>query len=75
MKISIITVTYNSLSFISDCLQSVKSQKNADIEHIIVDGASTDGTLSFLESKKEQINVLISEADKGIYDAIIKELR
>ena len=53
MKISIITVTYNSVSFISDCLQSVKSQKNANIEHIIVDGASTDGTLSLLELSRD----------------------
>jgi glycosyltransferase involved in cell wall biosynthesis len=75
LKISIITVTYNSASVISDCLQSVKSQKYVDIEHIIVDGASTDGTLSFLESKREQLNTLISEADKGIYDAMNKGIK
>ena len=75
MKISIITVTYNSASVISNCLQSVKSQKHADIEHIIVDGASTDGTLSFLESKREQLNTLISEADEGIYDAMNKGIK
>mgnify|MGYP001172334102 CR=1 FL=1 len=72
MKISIITVTFNSVSVINDCLASVKTQKYDDIEHIIIDGASTDGTLSLLESKREQFAALISEADAGIYDAMNK---
>ncbi len=72
MKISIITVTFNSFSFINDCLASVKEQKYDDIEHIIIDGASTDGTLSLLESKREQFGALISKPDKGIYDAMNK---
>jgi glycosyltransferase involved in cell wall biosynthesis len=72
LKISVITVTFNSELYIHDCLASVKSQKYHDIEHIIIDGASTDGTLSLLESKREQYKVLISEPDKGIYDAMNK---
>jgi glycosyltransferase involved in cell wall biosynthesis len=72
MKISIITVTLNSASVINHCLDSVQHQKHDDIEHIIIDGVSTDGTLSLLESKREQFKVLISEPDKGIYDAMNK---
>jgi glycosyltransferase involved in cell wall biosynthesis len=72
MKISIITVTLNNISVINRCLASVISQKYNDIEHIIIDGASTDGTLSLLESKREQFKFLISEPDKGIYDAMNK---
>jgi glycosyltransferase involved in cell wall biosynthesis len=72
MKISIITVTFNSVSVINDCLTSVKFQNYENIEHIIIDGASTDGTSSLLESKRDQFTTLISEADKGIYDAMNK---
>ena len=75
MKISIITATFNSFSFINDCLVSVKKQKYDDIEHIIIDGASTDGTLSLLESKREQFGALISKPDKGIYDAMNKGIK
>ena len=72
MKISIITVTYNSELVLSDCLNSATSQKNKNIEHIIVDNASTDGTMSLLQSKRKQFKVLISEPDRGIYDAMNK---
>lgn len=72
MKISIITVTYNSINYIKDCLDSVRSQNHLDIEHIVVDGASIDGTLSFLKSKNKQLAKIISEPDNGIYDAMNK---
>ena len=72
MKISIITVTLNSASVINHCLDSVQHQKHNNIEHIIIDGASTDETLSLLNSKHKQFKVLISEPDKGIYDAMNK---
>jgi glycosyltransferase involved in cell wall biosynthesis len=75
MKISIITVTLNSASVINHCLDSVRHQKYDNIEHIIIDGASTDGTLSLLESKREQFKFLISEPDKGIYDAMNKGIK
>lgn len=75
MKISIITTTFNSSSFIKDCLKSVKDQNYNNIEHIIIDGASTDGTLSILESKRKQLAVLVSEPDKGIYDAMNKGIK
>tara|TARA_B100000959_G_C14912515_1_gene595767 strand:- start:615 stop:1385 length:771 start_codon:yes stop_codon:yes gene_type:complete len=72
MKISIITVTFNSIKYIKDCLASVKSQNYLNIEHIVVDGASDDGTLSLLKSNKEQFTKIISEPDKGVYHAMNK---
>lgn len=74
MKISIITVTYNSQKYIKDCIQSIKLQKQHynNIEHIIIDGGSTDGTLSIIENNSYQPNILISENDNGIYDAMNK---
>ena len=75
MKISIITVTYNNASVIKDCLESVKSQKYNNIEHIIIDGKSTDETLSILKSRRKQLSVVLSEADKGIYDAMNKGIK
>jgi len=72
LKVSVITITHNSDSTINDCLASVKLQKYNHIEHIIVDGGSTDQTLSILNSNIAQIAVLISEPDRGIYDAMNK---
>jgi len=72
LKVSIITVTYNCKSVILDCLNSVASQSYKNIEHIIIDGASTDGTLTLLKSKSEQFSQLISEPDSGIYEAMNK---
>lgn len=75
MKISIITVTFNSLSFVNHCLKSIKIQDYKNIEHIIIDGASTDGTQQLLKSNQEQFTTLISEPDTGIYDAMNKGLK
>ncbi|MCD6354996.1 MAG: glycosyltransferase [Prolixibacteraceae bacterium] len=80
MKISIITATYNSAVHIAGCLESVNSQTYKNIEHIIVDGASTDNTLEIIKSNipKGQANrgtQLISEPDHGIYDALNKGIR
>lgn len=75
MKISIVTVTYNSSDFISHCLKSVKLQNYNNIEHIVIDGASTDNTLSILKNNKKQLSTLISEPDKGIYDAMNKGIK
>lgn len=73
--ISIITACYNSEKFISDCLHSIDMQTYKAIEHIIVDGKSTDGTLDLLKSREGITNKLISEKDYGIYDAFNKGLR
>ncbi len=71
MKISLITVTFNSASTVRTTLQSVANQTWNDIEHIIVDGNSVDGTLEIVKDFKH-VNKIISENDKGIYDAMNK---
>jgi glycosyltransferase involved in cell wall biosynthesis len=72
MKISIITVTYNSAKTIADCIASVNSQSYPFVEHIIVDGASTDNTIEIIKTLPNRISKIISEPDKGIYDAMNK---
>jgi len=72
MKESVITVCYNSAETIVSTIRSVISQTYNDIEYIIVDGGSTDNTLQIVEKYKEHVDVLISEPDKGIYDAMNK---
>jgi glycosyltransferase involved in cell wall biosynthesis len=72
MKISIITATYNSASTVADTLRSIDSQTYKNIEHIIVDGLSQDKTLEIVADHRESWRTLLSEADKGIYDAMNK---
>ncbi|WP_462152099.1 glycosyltransferase family 2 protein [Pseudoalteromonas xiamenensis] len=72
MKVSIITVCYNSAATIEDTLKSVVAQTYDNIEYIIVDGGSKDETLAIVEKYKEHVDVLISEPDHGIYDAMNK---
>lgn len=68
MKVSIITTVFNNVNTIEDTIESVLSQTYADIEYIIVDGASTDGTLDIVNHYRERISVISSKKDKGIYD-------
>lgn len=75
MKISIITATHNSQAYISDCIKSVNNQTYNNIEHIIVDGASKDKTLEIINSTPNRITKVISEPDKGIYDAMNKGIK
>jgi glycosyltransferase involved in cell wall biosynthesis len=75
MKISIITVVYNNKFTIKDAIESVLSQTYKNIEYIIVDGASTDGTVEIIQSYGDRITTFISEKDKGIYDAMNKGLK
>lgn len=72
MKVSIITVTYNSAEYLQDCIHSVKSQLYPNIEYIIVDGKSTDQTMSIIRKNESVVDYWISEPDKGMYDAINK---
>jgi glycosyltransferase involved in cell wall biosynthesis len=71
LKISIITVCYNSAKTIEDTLKSVANQKDVNIEHILIDGASTDETIKIIK-QYDSVTTLISEPDKGIYDAMNK---
>jgi len=71
-KISIITVCYNSAKTIEDTIQSVLSQNYKNIEYIIIDGLSTDNTLEIINQYKNEIAVIVSEKDNGLYDAINK---
>ena len=72
MRVSIITVCYNSEKTIEDTIQSVLSQSYPKIEYIIIDGGSTDNTISIVNKYKDKIALVVSEKDKGIYDAINK---
>jgi glycosyltransferase involved in cell wall biosynthesis len=75
LKISIITVSFNSIRTISDTIDSVLTQTYPNIEYIIVDGCSTDGTIELVKSYGNKISRFISEHDDGIYDAINKGIR
>ena len=72
MKVSIITVTYNSEKYLQDCIESVIKQSYKNIEHIIVDGKSNDNTLEIIRKYESHISKWISETDKGMSDAINK---
>ena len=72
MKVSIITVCFNSAKTLQKTIDSVKSQTYLDIEYIIVDGKSTDATVDIINSNEEVITKWISEPDKGLYDAMNK---
>ncbi len=74
MKVSIVTVCRNSEAFIADALDSVDRQTWAAIEHVIVDGASTDGTLAAVRARARPGRSVVSEPDAGIYDAMNKGL-
>jgi glycosyltransferase involved in cell wall biosynthesis len=75
LKITVITVAFNAVQSIADTLESVASQTHRDIEHIVVDGASTDGTLELVKTRGGRVAQLVSEPDEGIYDAMNKGLR
>jgi glycosyltransferase involved in cell wall biosynthesis len=75
MKISIVTAVYNGEDTIGPTLASIADQDHADIEHIIVDGASTDATLSRIRAADRRGATVVSEPDAGPYDAFNKGLR
>ena len=80
MRISVITVCFNAAATLTDAVQSVLSQAPSpeapfDLEYIVVDGGSTDGTLDILAPFRDRIATLISEPDRGLYDAMNKGIR
>lgn len=72
MKISIITAVFNNREYIEDCIKSVLGQTYKDIEYILVDGGSTDGTLEVIKKYEDRISKWVSEPDRGTYDALNK---
>src|SRR5690606_14412632 len=75
LKISIITIAFNNEKDIEATIRSVTNQSYTNIEYIIVDGASTDKTLEIVRQYSDRISQIISEPDKGIYDAINKGIK
>ena len=75
MKISLITVCFNSIDTIKDTFESVACQDYDDLEYIVVDGQSNDGTLELLSEYQSLIDITISEPDQGIYDAMNKGIK
>ena len=71
-KFSIITVTYNAGKVLEDTIQSVISQTYRNVEYIIVDGKSKDNTLEIVDKYRNHISKVVSEPDKGLYDAMNK---
>jgi len=71
-KISIITVVYNGEQFLEETILSVLNQSYENIEYIIIDGGSSDGTLNIIKKYEDKIDYWVSEPDKGIYDAMNK---
>lgn len=68
-KLSIVIATYNAERFLNSCLDSIIEEKTDSVELLIIDGGSTDSTLSIIRKYSDQIDFFLSEPDKGIYDA------
>ncbi len=74
MKFTIITVVLDNMAFIQDAIESVVCQKNTNIQYIVIDGGSNDGSLEIIKSFGDKISIVVSEPDEGIYDAMNKGL-
>ncbi len=75
MKISVITVVRNGADVLEETMRSVLEQDYPDVEYLVIDGASTDGTLAVAERWRDRLAVLLSEPDSGIYEAMNKGIR
>lgn len=75
MRMSIITIVYNRQYCIADCIESVLGQTYNDIEHLVIDGGSTDATPQEIEKYRDKLGYYISEKDEGIFDALNKGIR
>ena len=74
MRVSVVTVCFNAGDTIADALRSVNVQTHPDLEHIVIDGRSTDGTVEAVRRHGERVSTMVSEPDHGIYDAMNKGL-
>ena len=74
-RVSVIIVTFNAAAHLQNCLDSIYRQTYADIEIVIIDGKSTDGTIGIIESNAGKIHFWLSEQDEGIYDAMNKGVK
>lgn len=72
MVVSIITVVYNNARYVRDAIESVLSQDYSNIEYLVIDGGSTDGTVDIIKEYQDRISFFITEPDNGIYDALNK---
>lgn len=72
LTISVITAVFNNAQTVADALDSVLSQSYRDVETVVIDGGSTDGTQEILRTYSDRLSILVSEPDKGIYDALNK---
>jgi glycosyltransferase len=75
VRVSVITAVFNRAENIEDCIKSIHSQSYKNVEHIVIDGGSVDGTLDIIRKYKNEIAKVISEPDNGIYDALNKGIR
>ena len=75
MKISIVTVVYNNADYIVDCLESVQSQSYGNVEHVVIDGGSTDGTKDLIMPYVDKLGYYVSEPDRGLYNALNKGIQ
>ncbi len=74
MKITIITVVLNNGALVKDAIESVLNQTYSNVQYIVIDGGSSDGSLDIIQSYADKISVIVSEPDEGIYDAMNKGL-
>jgi len=74
MRISVVTVCFNSAKTLTRTLDSVAEQDHPEIEHIVIDGGSSDGSVKILNSYRSKLSHILSEPDRGIYDAMNKGL-
>lgn len=75
MKVSIITIVYNNEKCIQSCIESVLNQTYNNIEHVVIDGGSSDGTLKKIAPYREQLGCFVSEKDTGLYNALNKGIQ
>ena len=70
--ISIVTVTFNAVELFPDTLKTIRAQDYPNVEWIVIDGGSTDGTIDILHANQDVIDYWLSEPDRGMYDALAK---